>query len=89
MTEPREINRRLRDLLDPAMGACLRKGFSWPAAAAFTALDLDEASQRRTVELCIEAGWCDQAALDDPEGALRTLLFDSQTLPPPGHSRWW
>lgn len=91
MTDERDLTiyPRLRELLDPALGIRLSQGFSWPAATAFVALDLDETAQRRAVELCVEAGWRDQAALDDPAGALRGLLIDSPTLPPPGHSRWW
>jgi hypothetical protein len=92
MTEPTrhaDVYRRLHDLLDPALRDYTAKGFSWPAATALCALDLDADGQQSAVELCVEMGWCDQAALNNPEDALRALLIDSPTLPPPGHSRWW
>jgi hypothetical protein len=91
MTEKHpDAYRRLHELLDPAgFREHLAKGFSWPAAVAFCALDLDAASQRTAVEICVELGWCDQAALNDPEDVLRELLLASKTTPPPGQSRWW
>jgi hypothetical protein len=81
--------RRLDELLGPAFRGHLNSGFSWPAAAAMRALELDAADQRSAVEICVELGWRDQDALNDPENALRELLIDSPTLPPPGNSRWW
>jgi hypothetical protein len=81
--------RRLHDLLGPELHKRTAAGFSWPAAIALCALDLDPGGQRSAVEICVELGWCNDAALNDPEDALRELLLASKTTPPPGHSRWW
>jgi hypothetical protein len=88
-TDHSDAYRRLHDLLGPGLHRQTAAGFSWPAALALCALDLDAAGQRAAVEICVELGWCNQAALNDPEDALRELLLASKTVPPPQASRWW
>jgi hypothetical protein len=88
-TDHADAYRRLHELLGPGLHGYTATGFSWPAAIALCALDLDDAGQRTAVEICVELHWCNQAALNNPEDALRELLLASKTLPPPGNSRWW
>jgi hypothetical protein len=89
MSDDADTYRRLHELLDPALHRYTAKGWSWPAAVAESALELDADGQRRAVELCVELGWCDQAALADPTDALTELQLISTKRPPPRQSRWW